>query len=108
VIASFDHSVVTTLREYGTTIPLGITVYGYIVNVADYAASLGATWCFPSYRYVSQDMVTALHDKGIRVVPWTANTRHDWERLRDAGCDGVITDYPAEAVEWRAGLPSSR
>ncbi|HYR27208.1 MAG TPA: glycerophosphodiester phosphodiesterase [Thermoanaerobaculia bacterium] len=107
VIASFDHSVVTTLREQGATIPLGITVYGYIVDIAEYAARLGAEWCFPSYKYVSKDMVTSLHDKGIKVVPWTANTKHNWERLRDAGCDGVITDYPGEAVEWRAGLPIS-
>ena len=34
-------------------------------------------------------------------MPWTANRRHEWERLRELGCDGVITDYPAEAVEWR-------
>jgi glycerophosphoryl diester phosphodiesterase len=104
VIASFDHSVVTTLRDRGATMPLGITIYGYIVDVADYAHRLGATWCFPSFRYVSKDMVGSLHDRGIKVVPWTANTKYEWERLRDAGCDGVITDYPAEAVEWRAGL----
>lgn len=101
VIASFDHSVVTTLRERGATIPLGITVSGYIVDVADYAARLGASWCFPAFRYVSKEMVASLHDRGIKVVPWTANTRRVWERLREAGCDGVITDYPAEAVGWR-------
>jgi glycerophosphoryl diester phosphodiesterase len=108
VIASFDHSVVTTLRERGVTLPLGITVYGYIVGVAEYAERLGATWCFPSYRYVSRDMVASLHDRGIKVVPWTANTKFEWERLAAAGCDGVITDYPAEAVGWRSGLPTSR
>jgi glycerophosphoryl diester phosphodiesterase len=107
VIASFDHSVVTTLRARGTTIPLGITFHGYIVDVADYAARLGATWCFPNYHYVSADMVASLHDRDIKVIPWTANRRVEWERLREAGCDGVITDYPAEAVVWRAGLPSS-
>jgi glycerophosphoryl diester phosphodiesterase len=101
VIASFDHSVVTTLRERGATVPLGITVYGYIVDVAGYAARLGATWCFPSFRYVSRALVSSLHDRGIKVVPWTANTRFEWDRLREAGCDGVITDYPAEAVAWR-------
>lgn len=101
VIASFDHSVVTTLRERGSTLPLGITVFGYIVDVADYAARIGATWCFPSFRYVSRDLVSSLHDRGIKVVPWTANTRHEWDRLCEAGCDGVITDFPAEAVEWR-------
>jgi glycerophosphoryl diester phosphodiesterase len=101
VIASFDHSVVTKLRERGAKVPLGITVYGYIVDVAAYAAGLGATWCFPSFRYVSRDLVSSLHDRGIKVVPWTANTRFEWDRLREAGCDGVITDYPAEAVAWR-------
>ena len=101
IIASFDHSVVTTLRARGVTIPLGITFSGYIVDVADYAARIGATWAFPNFHYVSKEMVDSLHARGITVVPWTANGRHVWERLREAGCDGVITDYPAEAVEWR-------
>jgi glycerophosphoryl diester phosphodiesterase len=103
VIASFDHSVVTTLRTRGVTIPLGITFSGYIVDVADYAARIGATWAFPNYRYVSKDLVSSFHDHGITVIPWTANGKHVWERLREDGCDGVITDYPAEAVEWRDG-----
>ena len=101
VIASFDHSVVTSLREEGCAVPLGITVYGYIIDLAAYAAKLGVTWVYPNYHYVDADLVAALHDRGIGVVPWTANRRHEWERLRDIGCDGVITDYPAEAVQWR-------
>jgi glycerophosphoryl diester phosphodiesterase len=108
VIASFDHSVVTTLRERGVTLPLGITVFGYIVDVASYAERLGASWCFPSYRHVTRDMVASLHDRGIKVVPWTANTKLEWERLAEAGCDGVITDYPAEAVEWRGTVISDQ
>lgn len=107
VIASFDHSVVATLHAHGAKVPLGITFHGYIVDVASYAAGIGATWCFPDYHYVSADMVASLHDRGIKVVPWTANRKQVWERLRDAGCDGVITDYPGEAVQWRTGLPSS-
>ncbi|HEX6097896.1 MAG TPA: glycerophosphodiester phosphodiesterase [Thermoanaerobaculia bacterium] len=103
VIASFDHSVITSLRERGATMPLGITVYGYIVDVAAYAERVGATWVFPNYHYVDADMVKALHDRGMKVVPWTANRRHEWDRLREVGCDGVITDLPAEAVEWRDG-----
>lgn len=101
VIASFDHSVITSLRDRGAAMPLGITVYGYIVDVAEYAERIGATWVFPNYHYVDEDMVQALHDRGMKVVPWTANRRHEWDRLRDVGCDGVITDLPGEAVEWR-------
>lgn len=104
VLASFDHSTIASLRSRGVTIPLGITVYGYILDLATYAASLGVTWCFPQYKYVDAEMVDALHARDIQVVPWTVNRRFEWERLRELGCDGVITDYPAEAVEWRASL----
>lgn len=101
VVASFDHSVVRALRSRGIEIPLGITFHGYLVDVADYAAKLGVAWAFPNYRFVDGDMVDSLHDRGVKVMPWTANRKHEWERLRELGCDGVITDYPGEAVEWR-------
>ena len=103
VIASFDHSVLVELRRRDATIPLGITFSGYIVDVAEYAQRLGATYCFPQFRYVDREMVESCQEGGIRVIPWTANRRHDWERLRELGCDGVITDLPAEAVQWRDG-----
>lgn len=101
VIASFDHSVVAEIHRRAPTIPLGITFYGTIVDVAGYAAGIGASWCFPKYRYVDAEMVASCHERGIKVMPWTANRKHEWERLREVGCDGVITDYPAEAVAWR-------
>jgi glycerophosphoryl diester phosphodiesterase len=106
VIASFDHSIVTSLRDRGVTSPLGITVYGYMLDLAAYATRLGVTWCFPSFRYVDEEMVTSLKARGIKVVPWTPNRPVEWERLRALGCDGVITDYPAEAVEWRESYNS--
>jgi glycerophosphoryl diester phosphodiesterase len=103
VIASFDHSVIAELRRRGAAVPLGITFHGYLVDVADYAARLGASWVFPNYRFVDQETVDALHARDIRVMPWTANRRHEWERLHELGCDGVITDLPGEAVAWRDG-----
>ncbi len=102
VLASFDHSIIGTLHRRGTGVPLGITVYGYIDGLAEYAARLGAGWCFPAYRYVDEVMVSSLHERNVKVVPWTPNRAVDWERLRAAGCDGVITDVPDKAVAWRS------
>jgi glycerophosphoryl diester phosphodiesterase len=104
VIASFDHSLIASLRNRHVTIPLGITFHGYIVDVADYAEKVGATWCFPNYHFVDEEMVDSLHARGVKVVPWTSNRPHEWQRLREVGCDGVITDLPAEAVAWRDAL----
>jgi glycerophosphoryl diester phosphodiesterase len=103
VVASFDHSVIATLRSAGAECALGITFHGYLIDVAEYAARLGVSWVFPNYRFVDEAMVTSLHERGIRIMPWTANRKPEWERLRELGCDGVITDYPEEAVQWRDG-----
>lgn len=107
VISSFDHSIPALLRERDPAVPLGITVYGYMVGLGDYAARLGVQWCYPQFRFVDEALVSELHDRGIKVVPWTPNRQHEWERLRAAGCDGIITDHPAEAVAWRDGLAAS-
>lgn len=101
IVASFDHSTIADLTRRRVSFPLGITMYGYLVKIADYAAATGATWCFPGYHYVDAEMVRSLHDRGIKVVPYTPNRPREWQRLRDLGCDGVITDLPHEAVEWR-------
>ena len=107
IVASFDHTTIAELARRNVSVPLGITVYGSIVGIADYAAGLGATWCFPGYHYVDAAMVESLHDRGIRVVPWTANRPREWARLREIGCDGVITDVPGAAVAWRDGRPAA-
>ncbi len=107
VVASFDHAAIAELTRRNVAFPLGITFHGYIVDVAEYAEKLGATWCFPGYQYVDEAMVTSLHARNIRVVPWTPNRAREWNRLRDVGCDGIITDEPEKAVAWRMSSRAS-
>lgn len=102
VVASFDHSLLAELSRRRVSFPLGLTVFGYIVDLPAYAKRLGASWVYPGYRYVDADLVNALHEENIRVAPWTPNREREWDELRRAGCDGIITDLPAEAVAWRA------
>jgi glycerophosphoryl diester phosphodiesterase len=101
VVASFDHRTIAELATRKVPFDLGLTVFGSIVDIGDYARKLGAKWLFPSFRYVDADLVHDLHLHGIRCVPWTVNRERNWQRLREMGCDGVITDYAAEAVAWR-------
>ena len=35
----------------------------------------------------------------FQVVPWTADTPEDWDRLIAAGVDAIITDDPAALLE---------
>jgi len=101
VVASFDHRTIAELAMRRVPFDLGLTIFGSIADTGEYARKLGASWVFPSFRYVDEDLIQDLHAHDIRCVPWTVNRERDWERLREIGCDGVITDLAGEAVAWR-------
>ena len=101
VVASFDHRLIAELSRRKVPFPLGLTIEGAIVDLPAYAKRLGARWIFPNYRFVDEAGVRALQAEGLNVIPWTPDRPVEWQRLRDIGCDGIITDLPAEAVAWR-------
>ena len=101
IVTSFDHRLVVELARRNVPFPLGIVYHGAIVNTGAYAQSLGATWACPHYRFVDAALVDDLHAHGVQVMPWTPNREREWDALRAAGCDGIVTDLPDEAVAWR-------
>lgn len=52
----------------------------------------------PYYRLLTRDQLTRLHERDVKVVPWTVNERDDMQRLKAWGVDGLITDYPDRAI----------
>ena len=51
----------------------------------------------PYFTKLDVAKVNLLHQKSIRVIPWTINKREDMEKMKGMGCDGIITDYPDRA-----------
>ena len=39
-------------------------------------------------------LVLKMHKQGVKVLPWTVNSSNTFNKLREMGVDGVITDYP--------------
>ena len=104
VVASFDHRAIAELARRKAPFPLGLTFNGAIVDLPGYAKRVGATWIFPNYHWIDEEQVAALRGAGMTVIVWTPNRPREWQRLYDIGCHGIITDLPAEAVEWRKSL----
>jgi glycerophosphoryl diester phosphodiesterase len=57
----------------------------------------------PLHGLVSPEKVAAAHAAGLQVVPWTANTPADWEKLVAAKVDAIITDDPAALIAFLKG-----
>jgi len=48
----------------------------------------------PHYKLVNAGVVEEVHEKGMKLIPWTVNDEKDMEDLIKLGVDGIITDYP--------------
>jgi len=47
----------------------------------------------PAYKMVDADMVKKCHDRSIKVIPWTVNTKEEILALKQLNVDGIISDY---------------
>ncbi len=98
-IQSFDYRVV---REAWKVDP-GLC-YGLLVNEREHTFpfldELGFVpgYLNPRYDMADREMIAKLHEKGIRVIPWTVNRPEDMLEMKNLGADGLITDYPEMAL----------
>ena len=56
----------------------------------------------PYFKLLDETIIADIHERGMRVVPWTVNEMSDMEQLYDWGVDGLITDYPNRF--WESGI----
>ncbi|MEI3791045.1 MULTISPECIES: glycerophosphodiester phosphodiesterase family protein [unclassified Chryseobacterium] len=48
----------------------------------------------PDHTLVTSELVQECHALGMKVIPWTVNTKERLKELKDMGVDGVISDDP--------------
>lgn len=48
----------------------------------------------PYFKLLTKVTIDEIHEKGMKVIPWTVNETEEMEQLLKMGADGIITDYP--------------
>lgn len=48
----------------------------------------------PNYKLVTAQYVKDAHELGIKIIPWTVNTKKEIIALEKLKVDGIISDYP--------------
>ena len=101
ILQSFDFRTLVAMRKLAPEIRLSALTES---DPRDFTAiakdAANAEIVSPNFRLVTPEKVAAAHAAGIQVVPWTANTPADWQRLIDAHVDAIISDDPAELIRY--------
>jgi glycerophosphoryl diester phosphodiesterase len=101
-IQSFDFDVLKHFHQTYPMVPLAALVYesGAWKKQFDQLGFTPEVYS-PYHQLVDNKMVSELHEKGVKVIPWTVNEEKDATRLLKIGVDGIITDYPELADKFR-------
>jgi len=99
IVQSFDFRILIAMKQLAPGIRLAALYEdGRLGDFVAVARSAGAQIIAPHKALVTLACIAAAHEAGIPVIPWTANTQHEWDVLLAAGVDGIITDDPAALI----------
>jgi len=100
IVQSFDFRTLKAMKHLAPEIRLSALLAFAPQDFVASAREAGATIVSPQYKLVTPEKVKVAHEAGLQVVPWTANTPADWDKLVAAGSDAIISDDPAALIEY--------
>ncbi len=105
VIQSFDFRVLKYWHEKYPEVRLAALVENK-KSVESNLADLGfiPSIYSPYFMLLHKEDVKLLHEKMVRVIPWTVNEEKDMLSLKGMNVDGFITDYPNRALKYKRTL----
>ncbi|MCS7023874.1 MAG: glycerophosphodiester phosphodiesterase [Bryobacteraceae bacterium] len=100
IVQSFDYRTLHAMKKILPEVRLAALYAGPPKSFVAIAREAGAGIVSPHHLLVTAEQVEEAHAAGLQVVPWTANTERDWERLIRAKVDAIITDDPARLLAF--------
>jgi glycerophosphoryl diester phosphodiesterase len=101
IIHSFKENILEKIHLLAPEIPLHLLVInGFMArNTPDYIREISAY-----NKLLTKNFIDKMHGYGKKVNVWTVNNRDEMAYFLHIGVDGIITDYPDDALLLRDSL----
>jgi glycerophosphoryl diester phosphodiesterase len=91
IISSFDRRILLRIAAMDEPPAIAfITDHGADRDLLELLLALKAFSWHPRFKVLTRDQVEAVHSAGLKIFPWTINTREEAQRILDLGVDGLI------------------
>jgi len=96
VIQSFDKRTIQYINKTYPQIKTSFLIEKNNKSIKELVEELGFIPFIisPNYKIVTAQFVKDAHELGIKIIPWTANTKAEISTLKELKVDGIISDYP--------------
>ncbi len=96
IIQSFDPRALKLVSQKYPTMRLSLLIENQKIPITGFGGKYGfkPNIVSPEYVLVTKEIVDSLHERHIKVIPWTVDDLPAAKKLYEMGVDGIITDYP--------------
>ncbi|MHC1610336.1 MAG: glycerophosphodiester phosphodiesterase [Candidatus Methanospirareceae archaeon] len=94
IISSFFHPSLLRVKELAPNIKTGVIISSLPLFPVRLATDAHADIIFQRYPRLEREYIEEASRNGIAIYLWTINTIEDFEKARELGVAGVVTDNP--------------
>lgn len=95
MVSSFNHPELKIFKDLVPEVKIGANTSGVPISYAQFAQELDADFLTTENCYLTDDVfVKDAHQRGIQVILYTINSQEVFNRYKEFGIDGVISDAP--------------
>lgn len=92
ILTSFYHKTVKNVRNSEINVNAGIIFVGEPINICKLTADANANVIFPSYKYMTEELIKDAKKCGLTVYPWAIDEERIFNKFAKMGVDGIVTN----------------
>jgi glycerophosphoryl diester phosphodiesterase len=92
ILTSFFHKTIKNVSKSNFKIDAGIIFVGEPVSVHKLTADANANIIFPSYRYMTEELVKNAKNHDLTIYPWAIDDENIFSKFAEMGVDGIVTN----------------
>lgn len=102
IYSSFNHYSIKRTLELAPEAKTGLLIRDVFVDMDEYTKKIGAGAIHPALYHLYMEDVSSLYlNSGLKIRPWTVNTKEEMEFCFKNNIEAIFTNYPERAVEIR-------
>lgn len=100
MVQSFDVRTLKAVKKLAPAVRTSQLTYEELLDIVPALKAAGTDIWSPNYKWITPEAVKEAQAAGLKVAPWTINDKRAWDLAIAAGVDAIITDYPADLVDY--------
>lgn len=98
VISSFNHYSIVKIKELAPELKTAVLYLEGLYQPWEYARQLGAAALHPEKQLVYTDIVKVAHQEGLKVFPFTVDSKEEMKQMIQMNVNGLITNVPDQLI----------